>query len=822
MTGLTHISTLTGDETRPVDRLGDLDISVSATGSLTLYATSRSGQNISHFNLDAPGGATLIDQHNLPPPSDPLAPIQTELIDMQGTLRALTLAPTAAGLPSYGLSINGALDSSATYVQASGLTAPITALTCVDMGGGQSFLFAAQSGASGLSGFRITGADAIAPQAGGGLPANGPGAPADIAAMASTSIGTAHFVFAVSGADNRVFSYDVGTNGRLTLAGSIGAAEGLGINTPTALEQITLGGQSFLLVGASGSSSISVLQVGPDGSLTPTDHVVDDLNSRFQGLTALEVIETDGRAYVIAGGADDGLTLFTLLPNGRLLHLDSIADQLNTSLNNVAALAAAVTNGQLNIFAGSASEAGLSQFRVEIDPNGAELSAPANGGRRDGGAGDDLIQDSGANDDLRGMGGDDILIGGEGADRFYGGAGRDIFVISADDQTDQIRDFQVGQDSIDLSGWPMLRSTGQLTFSITSNGGSIRFGDTELRIFTDTGRPMTLIELENAIRDSFLHHSIDFLTADLTLTGTGGADTLRGRAGDDVLWGRAGADQLIGGDGIDTASYFGSKGRLSVDLMRPGDNTKSAAGDSYDSIENILGAASRDTFKGDHGANLISGAANIDFLYGRGGDDELRGGAGQDVLFGGAGADLLKGGTLRDRADYYDSSIGLTLDLGRARNNTGDAAGDRYVDIEDLGGTAFKDQIYGDSATNRLFGREGADRLFGRGGDDDLRGGAQKDWLDGGAGNDDLRGGRQADTFVFRDGHDRALDFKRHQGDRIALDSDLWSGSLTAQQVIDRFASVSGGAVVFDFGSDSLTVSGLNSLTGLADDLLIL
>lgn len=821
MSGLTHISTLTGDETRPIDRLSDLDIAVSATGELTLYATSRTGQSITQFDLDAPAGASLITQTALPTPSNPLAPIQTELIEMQGTLRALTLGSTAAGLPSYEVTANGLLEGSTTYVQASGLSAPITALACVDMGG-QSYLFTAQSGIAGLAGYRIIGQDAMAPQSGGGLPANGPEAPADITAMTSTSIGTAHFVFAVSGTDNRVFSYDVAANGALQLAGSIGAAEGLGLNSPTALEQVTVGGQSFLLVGASGSSSISVLQVGTDGSLTPTDHLVDDLSSRFQGLTALEVIETGGRAYVIAGGADDGLSLFTLLPNGRLLHLDSIADQLNTSLNNVAALAAAVTNGQLNIFAGSASEAGLSQFRVEIDPTGAELSAPASGGRRDGGAGDDLIQGSAANDDLRGMGGDDILIGGDGADRFYGGAGRDIFVISADDKTDQIRDFQVGQDSIDLSGWPMLRSTGQLTLSSANNGGSIRFGDTELRIFTDTGRPMSLAELEAAIRDSFLHHSIDFLTADLSLTGTGGADTLRGRAGDDVLWGRAGADRLIGGDGIDTASYFGSKGRLSVDLLRPGDNTKSAAGDSYDSIENILGAASRDTFKGDHGANLISGAANIDFLYGRGGDDELRGGAGQDVLFGGAGADLLKGGTLRDRADYYDSSIGLTLDLGRARNNTGDAAGDRYVDIEDLGGTAFKDGIYGDSATNRLFGREGADRLFGRGGDDDLRGGAQKDWLDGGAGNDDLRGGRQADTFVFRDGHDRALDFKRHQGDKIALDSDLWTGTLSAGQVIDRFATVSSGVVVFDFGHDSLTITSLSTLIGLADDLLIL
>ena len=51
-------------------------------------------------------------------------------------------------------------------------------------------------------------------------------------------------------------------------------------------------------------------------------------------LSVLEAITLDGRVYVLAGGADDGLTLMELLPNGRLLHRDTFVDGLDTALTN--------------------------------------------------------------------------------------------------------------------------------------------------------------------------------------------------------------------------------------------------------------------------------------------------------------------------------------------------------------------------------------------------------------------------------------------------------------------------------------------------------
>ena len=72
--------------------------------------------------------------------------------------------------------------------------------------------------------------------------------------------------------------------------------------------------------------------------------------------------------------------------------------------------------------------------------------------------GDDLLQGQDGNNTLAGGGGFDILIGGAGNDRLDGGSGisvldggsgQDIFVVKRED-TDWIKDFQVGQDKISL------------------------------------------------------------------------------------------------------------------------------------------------------------------------------------------------------------------------------------------------------------------------------------------------------------------------------------------------------------------------------------
>jgi len=233
-----------------------------------------------------------------------------------------------------------------------------------------------------------------------------------------------------------------------------------------------------------------------------------------------------------------------------------------------------------------------------------------------------------------------------------------------------------------------------------------------------------------------------------TLIGRGGDDVLDGGNGDDILSGDAGADTLRGGAGQDTGSYESASAGVTVDLQDTSRNTGDALGDTYDSIENISGSALNDDLGGDDQNNRIYGNAGADVLRGRGGDDSLFGGDGSDILVGGVGADYLDGGVGADTAGYQSSATGVRADLQTPSTNTGEAAGDIYVSVENLLGSSFDDILAGDAGANTLTGGGGNDTLLGRDGNDVLDGGDGGDTLDGGSGADTLRGGSGDDILI--------------------------------------------------------------------------
>ena len=128
------------------------------------------------------------------------------------------------------------------------------------------------------------------------------------------------------------------------------------------------------------------------------------------------------------------------------------------------------------------------------------------------------------------------------------------------------------------------------------------------------------------------------------IAGNSGFDTLKGEMGDDVLYGGAGNDildggkgndVLIGGAGQDTASYVSASGWVRAVLSASWSNAGDGAGDSYDSIEDLIGGAAGDTLGGDEGDNVLTGGQ---------GNDALRGGAGDDTYVWnvGDGADNIR------------------------------------------------------------------------------------------------------------------------------------------------------------------------------------
>jgi Ca2+-binding RTX toxin-like protein len=110
--------------------------------------------------------------------------------------------------------------------------------------------------------------------------------------------------------------------------------------------------------------------------------------------------------------------------------------------------------------------------------------------------------------------------------------------------------------------------------------------------------------------------------------GLAGDDELIGGAGSDRLNGGDGADLLDGGAGLDYASYKIASGAVIADLADSSRNTASAAGDTFVSIEGLIGSDYADELSGNGEDNMIEGRDGDDTLIGYGGDDTLDGGDG--------------------------------------------------------------------------------------------------------------------------------------------------------------------------------------------------
>jgi Ca2+-binding RTX toxin-like protein len=377
------------------------------------------------------------------------------------------------------------------------------------------------------------------------------------------------------------------------------------------------------------------------------------------------------------------------------------------------------------------------------------LRGDALGNSFQGNGGDDSIYGMAGNDSLQGWTGNDILDGGDGNDSIYGQDGNDTVLGGLGDDTitgDAGDDILSGGDGID-----------------NINGG---------------------------------------IGADL-LFGDAGDDIIVGDDGDDYLYGGEGADNLQGGLGSDFASYaFTSRNvaatvGVEVDLADAAQNEGLSYGDTYNSIENLVGTGFGDRLHGDGNANAIYAGAGDDFVYGRAGNDSLLGEDGNDALYGEAGDDTLQGNAGTDRLEGGDGNDNLqggdgndtllgqagvdsisgglgddiihestfaqdTIDGGAGVDtvdyaaiataltvNLADSVATKLTNVENIIGGSGSDSITGTTADNRLEGGQGNDTLSGAAGNDVLVGGDGDDTLNGGAGADNFSGGVGFDTLDY-------------------------------------------------------------------------
>ena len=374
-------------------------------------------------------------------------------------------------------------------------------------------------------------------------------------------------------------------------------------------------------------------------------------------------------------------------------------------------------------------------------------------------------------------------------------------------------------------------STSQIVENLSNDGNDTMFGDSGSdTMFGEGGNDILHGGIGNDGMDGGLgNDSLFGGEGNDELHGGLDADVIYGNAGSDIAYGDGGSDYINGGWGNDT--LLGNAGNDTVVGGNGRDRGVLGAGDDVFIDNAEVGVNGNDTVVAGSGNDTIQGGGGDDLFFGEEGDDNVSGGGGDDTLSGGSGADTLNAGDGNDVVDGGEGTdlvyLGIGNDLFEDNTESGAAGSDTvYAGLgnDTIEGGHGNDVFYGVGGNDLIYGRAENDALFGGSGADTLDGGFAADTLNGGGGNDELTGGAGRDTFVFfsGSGNDHVTDYELAY-DRLQLNGNMWTGDLTAAEVVAAYGVDNGATVSLDFGTgDVVTFDNISTLTGLELDITII
>ncbi len=426
-----------------------------------------------------------------------------------------------------------------------------------------------------------------------------------------------------------------------------------------------------------------------------------------------------------------------------------------------------------------------------------------------GGDGNDFIMGQENNDSLAGDEGNDTLDGGEGNDELDGGVGNDSLSGGAGDDkliggagADTL-DGGTGYNSADYQ-----QSSAAISINLATNVNT--GGDAEGDILLNIGEIRGTAFNDVIVGDDGTNHMVS----------NGGNDTLEGGKGNEHLYGSDGAETYVfnTGDGDDRIYYFAG-GVDKIDLTSTGLQFSDLTIAQSGSNTIVTYGTDTITLMGFHTAsNLVA----TDFVF----TNEIFGTAGADTFFASSAPEAFFGGGGTDYVRYENALGAVAINLS-TNVHTGDAAGDRYTDIEAILATGFDDTLTGDATANELLGHEGNDVLRGEGGDDKLHGNGGDDNISGGQGNDSLRGNEGNDTLDGGEGNNALHGGEGNDSLIGGVDQDTLYGEAGADTLRggdsnDMLFDGNSGTVdadVFDGGAGFDTIDYLHASSALSVNL---
>ena len=511
-------------------------------------------------------------------------------------------------------------------------------------------------------------------------------------------------------------------------------------------------------------------------------------NDRLFGNDGLDTLDGGAGNDIMAGGAGSdtyyvntvGDKVFEYPVDGEIdLVISSINYVLGAHVENLQLAGMANLNGTGNaldnrIIANSGNnvltgQAGIDTVSYETATTKITVGLNTGAAQVTGGSGTDRIRKfenlvgGSAGDNLKGSTGANRIDGGPGADTMRGFAGDDTYVVNvAGDRVAELAG--AGLDTVESSityklgnNLENLTLTGTAAINGTGNAlDNLIIGNSAANILNgglgadsmQGGTGSDTYHVDNAgdvvvdVLDPYYYPDINTVITTISYTlGAhidnlvlkGGATRGAGNYLDNVITANGNNNILNGGRGVDTLSYAGTSGAVTVSLAITAPQATGGSGnDAQRNFENLTGGSGNDSLTGSSLDNVLDGGP---------GNDTLVGGKGSDTYVVNSGNDVIT----------EAASSGIDGVLASATYTLG-------VNVENLtltGAAAIKGT--GNAGANTLIGNSANNQLVGAGGNDTLNGGSGVDTLNGGPGNDTYLIDSTTDVIIDNGGVDTII-----------------------------------------------------------------
>ncbi len=186
--------------------------------------------------------------------------------------------------------------------------------------------------------------------------------------LSTAVVGGTTYLFVCGDTDNGASVFSVASDGTLISADDVSDDTDLKLDGARGLSTAVVEGTTYLFVAGFIDDGVSVFSVASDGTLTSVDDVSDNAALELDGVTYTYTAVIEESTYLfVAGGVDDGVSVFSVAADGTLTSVDDVSDNAVLKLDRATGLSTAVVGGSTYLFVAGVFDDGVSVFSVAAD-----------------------------------------------------------------------------------------------------------------------------------------------------------------------------------------------------------------------------------------------------------------------------------------------------------------------------------------------------------------------------------------------------------------------------------------------------------------------